>query len=162
MSRSMMIEWAETAEELYARYRQERDLSVRKRLHALWLVRRGERLGSAAEQAGVGARTLERWLAWYRADGLGGVLDRVPGHGATGASGKLTPEQRGRLVERASAGAFRTYGEAADWVRTEYGVTYSYGGIWSLLARVAIHPKVPRPVAAKADPAAQEAFKRGA
>ena len=161
MSRSVQVEWAETAEELYARYRRQRDVAARKRLHALWLVRRGDAVASAAQQAGVGTRTLERWLRWYREGGLSSVLGRVPGHGARGAAGKLTTEQVAQLAQHAGSGAFHTYGEAAEWVRSAYGVAYSYNGIWSLLTKLEIRPKVPRPVAEKAKPQAQEAFKRG-
>jgi hypothetical protein len=35
------IDWDESAEELYDRYRAERDLNRRKRWHVLWLVRQG-------------------------------------------------------------------------------------------------------------------------
>ncbi len=58
-------------------------------------------------------------------------------------------------------GQFRTYAEVAGLGRLEYGVSYAYNGIWSLLARLHIWPKVPRPAAEKADPEAQEAYKRG-
>ncbi len=60
MSKPMAVEWSETAEELYSRYKVERDVAVCKRLQALWLVRRGESVATAAEQSGVGLRTLER------------------------------------------------------------------------------------------------------
>ena len=162
MGKPVAVEWAAAAEELYGRYRGERDVGRRKRLHALWLVRRGEGVAAAAEQAGVGARSVERWLGWYRGGGLGEVLRRTPGHGARGAPAKLTGEQLGRLGERAGSGEFRTYDQAREWVRSEYGVGYAYNGIWSLLARLEIRPKVPRPAAERADPAAQEAWKRGA
>lgn len=76
-------------------------------------------------------------------------------------AGKLTAVQAGRLAERAGGGEFRTYGEAAECVRSEYGVSYSYNGIWSLLTRLEIRPKVPRPTAEKGDAEAQEAFKKG-
>lgn len=161
MSKPVVVEWAETAEELYGLYRQERDVAVRKRLHALWLVRRGDGVAAAAQQAGIGLRTLERWLGWYRLNGLQSVLGRVPGHGGKGAPGKLTTEQRAQLAERAGRGEFHTYGEASEWVRSQYGVGYSYNGIWSLLSRLEIRPKVPRPTAEKADAAVQEAFKKG-
>ena len=161
MSRLVTVAWGETAEELYGRYRRERDLPARNRLQALWLVRCGDGVVSAAQQAGVGVRTLERWLGWYREGGLDSVLRRVPGHGGRGAPCKLTTEQQANLAERAAVGEFHTYGEAAEWVRSEYGVGYTYNGIWSLLSRLEIHPKVPRPTAEQADAAVQEAYKKG-
>ena len=85
----------------------------------------------------------------------------MPGHGARGRAGRLTPGQQRALVERASEGTFRTYDEARRWVEQTYGVAYSYQGMYSALARLGVRPKVPRPLAAKADPAAQEAWKKG-
>lgn len=161
MSRQVMVEWAESAEDLYARYAAEADVTRRKRLQALWLVRGGASVAEAGRLAGVGRRSAERWLGWYRRDGLAEVLRRVPGHGARGAPGRLTPAQRERLLGHARAGAFRTYDEARRWVAAEFGATYSYQGMYAALARVGVRPKVPRPMAAKADPAAQEAWKGG-
>ena len=155
------VRWAESAEELYQRYRTATDRAHRKRLRALWLVCRGESARAAAQHAGRGERTVVRWLGWYRRGGLGAVLRRVPGHGARGTPGRLAAEQQRALVERASTGVFRTYAEAQQWVQQQYGVAYTYQGIYAALARLGVHPKVPRPVAAKADPAAQAAWNKG-
>jgi hypothetical protein len=57
------VAWQESADELHERYRAEQDLESRKRLGALWLVRRGESVSDAAESMGVGRRTLTRWLS---------------------------------------------------------------------------------------------------
>lgn len=73
------IEWGESAEDLCERYRRARDVEERKRLQALWRVRQGEMEAEAAQQAGIGRRTLVRWLSWYRKGGLAEVLHRVPG-----------------------------------------------------------------------------------
>ena len=162
MARAVVVEWGEGGEELRRRFAAERDGARRARLQALWLVREGRGVGEAARLAGVGARTVERWLGWYRAGGLAEVRRRVPGHGARGAPGRLDAGQRAALLARAGEGAFRTYGEARDWVEREWGVAYSYQGMYALLAGLGVRPKVPRPMAAKADPAAQEAWKRGA
>jgi transposase len=161
MSRSVAVAWRETAEELERRYRAERDVEARKRLGALWLVRRGDRVGDAGRLVGVGERTVFRWLGWYREAGLDGVLRRVPGHGARGQPHRLTAEQRAALLERAGRGEFRTFEEAREWVAAEYGVAYRPGGFWSALHRLGVHPKVPRPVAEKADVAVQEAWRQG-
>lgn len=155
------VDWSESADELHARFRAERDVEARKRLGALWLVRRGESVSGAAQAAGVSRRTLTRWLGWYRRGGLEEVLSRVPGHGAVGSECRLSERQRELMVERASLGEFRTYEEARRWVEEEWGVRYRYKGMYALLARVGVRPKVPRPAAEKADPEAQEAWKRG-
>ena len=161
MSRSVAVAWAETADELEGRYRAERDVEKRKRLGALWLVRRGDRVGEAGRLAGVGERTVRRWLGWYRGAGLAGVLGRVPGHGARGRPHRLTAEQRAGLLERVGRGDFRTFEEARGWVEGTYGVRYRPGGFWSALHRLGVRPKVPRTVAEKADAAAREAWKQG-
>lgn len=155
------IEWGESAEDLYAHYCGERDVERRKRFQALWRVRQGGMEAEAARQAGVGRCTLVRWLSWYREGGLGEVLQRVPGHGAVGNPCRLSPAQRQELVERCGEGEFRSTPEVRDWVERQWGVSYGYGGMYSVLARLEIHPKVPRPHAEKADPEAQEAWKKG-
>lgn len=161
MSGVVKVEWGESAEELYARYVGERDVQRRKRLQVLWLVRRGRDEVAASREAGVGRRSLQRWLGWYRNGGLEAVLARVPGHGARGRAGRLTGAQREELLGRAAEGQFRTYDEARAWVEREWGVAYRYTGIYTLLARLDVHPKVPRPRAEKAEIAAQEAWKKG-
>jgi transposase len=161
MAKPVSVMWHETAEELERRYRAARDVEVRKRLGALWRVRCGDRVGDAGRAMGVGERTVFRWLGWYREDGLAGVLRRVPGHGALGQPHRLTAEQRAALLERSGRGEFRTFEEAREWVAATYGVAYRPGGLWSALHRLGVRPKVPRPVAEKADAAAQEAWKQG-
>jgi transposase len=155
------IDWRESAQDLYDRYRTERDVQRRKRVQVLWLVRQQKTVTAAARDAGVGVRTALRWLDWYRVGGLEEVLRRVPGHGARGGTCWLSAEQQAALLERCSVGAFRTYGEAQRWVNREFGVAYRYDGIHTLLTRLGVHPKVPRPTAAKGDPAIQEAWKKG-
>lgn len=156
------VEWAETGDDLYARYKASMDIGARKRLHALWLVRSGASARAAARQAGVGERTVVRWLGWYRQGGLATVLERVPGHGALGRASRLSEEHKWALVQESAQGGFRTYDEARAWVQEHYGVSYGYKGLYSLLHRLGVQPKVPRPRAAQADPAAQEAWEKGA
>jgi transposase len=104
---------------------------------------------------------VERWLAWYRSGGLAEVLRRVPGHGAVGQRHRLTAEQQAGVLARCAQGQFRTFEEARAWVEAEYGVRYRPGGCYTSLRRLGVRPKVPRPVAEKADRAAQEAWQQG-
>jgi transposase len=161
MSKPVAVAWAETAEELERRYRAERDVGRRKRLGALWRVRAGDRVARAGRLVGVGERTVFRWLGWYRAEGLAGVLRRVPGHAARGRPHRLSAAQRAGVLARCARGQFRTFEEARAWVAAEYGVAYRPGGLYTALRRLGVRPKVPRPVAEKADPAAREAWRSG-
>ena len=75
----MTVEWAaaDDAASLYERYRRERRPDVRPRLHGLWLVRTGRTTREASEVLGMDERTVQRWLAWYRAGGLAPLRDRM-------------------------------------------------------------------------------------
>jgi transposase len=155
------VEWQESAEELYGQYRDELDVRRRQRLQALWLVRQGRTVTQAAREAGVGRRTLTRWLEWYRTGGLTSVLERVPGHGARGNESRLSEVQKAELERRCRKGEFRSRPEVRDWVERHWGVVYRPAGMATLLRRMKIRPKVPRPQAERADPNAQERWKKG-
>ena len=159
--RKLGIEWAaeDDAASLYRRYRRERRADVRPRLHGLWLVRTGRTTREAAAVLGVDERTVQRWLAWYRAGGLALVEGRRAG--CQGAPSYLTPDQQAELAAEVATGRFRTAAEIRRWVAERWGVSYTEGGMYALLGRLRCAPKVPRPVHAKADHLAQARWKKG-
>jgi transposase len=159
--RKLRIEWAaeDDAASLRARYRRERRADVRPRLQGLWLVRIGRTTREVAEVVGVEERTVQRWLAWYREDGLAAVESRHAG--GRGAPSFLTSEQRADLADEVATGRFRTAAEVRRWVRERWGVEYTEGGMYALLGRLRCAPKVPRPVHEKADHLAQARWKKG-
>jgi transposase len=159
--RKLRVEWAEVddAASLRAQYRRERRVDVRPRLRGLWLVRTGRTTREVAEVVGVEERTVQRWLAWYRAGGLAAVTGRHA-HGR-GASSFLTAEQQVELAEEVATGRFRTAAEIRRRVRERWGVSYTEGGMYALLGRLRCAPKVPRPVHEKADHLAQARRKKG-
>ena len=115
---------------------------------------------------GVVARTdatindsLQRWAGWYR---RGGVTEVCAHHGGgRGHASWLSPEQEAEVAAQAARGFFSTAEDARRWISEQFGVTYRSKGIYGVLRRVRVRPKVPRPLHAKADLVAQEAWKKG-
>ncbi len=159
--RRLRIAWQDDELTLWQRYRQEADPELRTRWHALWLLRQGRSATETATLVGVHRRSVQRWLSWYRQGGLAAVSQHRQG-GRQGRTAYLTAEQQGQLKAETARGTIRTVGEAAHWVEQQLGVRYTEWGMRSLLHRLKISPKVPRPLAANADLAAQEAWKKGA
>ncbi len=94
MARKLLLDWApeDTAAVLHAQYRAEAVAEVRTRLHALWLLRRGETPTAVAAMVGVERSSVQRWLRWYRESGLAAVrsgqaLFPDAGPGAAGGDG---------------------------------------------------------------------------
>ena len=159
--RKLTVEWAaeDDAASLYARSRRERRADVRPSLHGLWLVRTGKTTREVAEVLGVDERTVQRWVAWYRAGGLTPLEERhAQGRGAPSF---LTPEQQNELADEVATGRFRTAAEIRQRVQERWGVSYTEGGMYALLKRLGCAPKVPRPIHEKADHLAQARWKKG-
>ena len=141
--RPLRMDWQDDVAGLGAAYRLERDAEVRPRLQALGLVRQGRSLRDSAAVVGVHYRTLQTWLAWYRAGGLAAV--RAHHQAGQGRAAYLTAEQQAQLGDQAASGAFFTAKDVQQWVADRFGVQYRLKGIYRLLARLGCHPKVPRP-----------------
>jgi transposase len=158
--RKLVIDWQEDADTLREWYRAERDGEIKPRLHALWLLRTGTSMQRTAELVGAHYVTLQQWVAWYRAGGVAEVRRHRHG-GRQGAPPKITAAQIEQLRAEAARGTFRTAADVQAWLATTFGVHYTQGGIYSLLARLRWKPKVPRPQALNAAPSVQEEWKKG-
>ncbi len=83
--------------------------------------------------------------------------------GGRGQTARLSHEQQEQLRAHVSAHGFTSAKDALAWIEKQpWGVTYTEGGLYSLFRRLRIKKKVPRPQNVKADPAVQQAFKKGA
>jgi transposase len=160
--RVLEIGWGdeETSEALKKAYLAERDGTVRTRLHALWLLRRGWPLGVVAAVVGTHYRSVQRWIAWYRQGGIRVVRARRAG--GVGQVARLSRAAQRELSDAVAQGQFRTARQIQEWIATHDQVMYTLGGVYSLLERLRCGPKVPRPLHAKTDEATQEAWKKGA
>lgn len=159
MGRKLEIDWQETASELRKRYRKEHNSERQTRLHAFWQLGLGKTMKEVAELVGIGYRTLQDWVAWYRHGGLSEVLKRIKGHGNQGRPAKLNTVQQRALAAKVSLGCFRTVWDAIQWVRDRWKVQYCYTGLHSRLQRLKCNPKMPRPRSVKADVEAQNRWK---
>ncbi len=161
MARQIAVVWAaeDTEAALHAQYRAEKVTEVRTRLHALWLLRRGEAPAAVAAAVGVGLRSVHRWLQWYREGGRTEVCGRRKG--GVGTPSYLTPAQQEQVVAEAAQGVFATAQAVRDWIEERFGVVYTRDSLYTLLPRLGIRLKVPRPRHAKTDPQAQAAWQKG-
>ncbi len=157
MGRPWRCDWQHNSDELFHAYHQATDPHLRTRYHALWLLRGGRPLQEVATLIGVAYRTVQTWVAWYRQGGLEDVTRRRQGGGAPA---KLTGEQMNALKAQADTGAFRTRWDAIQWVREQYGVVYTSGGMREVFLRLRLKKKVPRPQNPKASVADQTAWKK--
>ena len=158
--RPIEVNWKHSEEELRQLYNQEKHVERRTRYHALWLIRIGRTMKEVGEIVDRHYDTICRWMDWYRESGLSEVANRLPGQ-AGGVESYLTAEQEKQLVERANEGAFRTAREVQQWIKAQFNVDYTHKGVYSLLERLEIVWKVPRPTNPKADPDQQERWKKG-
>ena len=152
MARRTALVWvpADTADALQARYRAEAVIEVRTRLHALWRLRRGE--SPTAAVVGVSPRSVQRWRRWYREGGLAAVCGRRSG--GVGKPSYLTKDQERQVAAAAAQDVFGTAAAVRDWIEDRFGVRYTRGSVYTLLARLGLRLKTPRPRHAKADPRA--------
>ena len=101
-----------------------------------------------AAALGVSRNAVQTWQRRYRAGGLAAVRSRR--RGGAGKPCFLTPAQQAELAA-----------EVRDWVEARFGVSYRVGSLYTLLPRLGIRLKAPRPRHTKADPQAQTAWKKG-
>ena len=159
---SQEIDWRreDTVQELGYRVAHERVPDLRVRWHALWLLRQGYTRLAVRHLLGIHRCTLNTWLAWYQLGGCTEVACHRRGN-QQGASCHLTDEQLAELAAWAAEGTFYTYEDAQHWIIETWAVEYTYDGVRSLLNRIGIYPRVPRPLASDADLTMQAAWKKG-
>lgn len=159
MSRTLTIDWRaeDTEEELTCLFRNEEDVRLRTRLHALRQLRRGDSISKVASDFAVSYRTVSRWVSWYRKGGLREVLSHKQGGG--GKKCFLDEEQQTTLQEEVAKGLFRTASEIRNWIAERFAIIYKHKSVYDLLRRLGCSPKVPRPRHEKADIEAQKLWK---
>jgi hypothetical protein len=63
----------------------------------------------------------------------------------------LTAAAQAPIAEVVAGGPLHTAAEIRNWIAEWYQVSYTVGGVCSLLARLQCNPNVPRPINPRAD-----------
>lgn len=111
----------------------------------------------------VSVRSIFRWIEKFKEQGVEGLRDRPKGH----MRSKLTEDHKGQLEQWIVRGK-NVRGQAVHWtlkkLRRElgnnFGVHIGTTPLWKHLKKMDLALKKPRPIHAKADRNAQEAFKK--
>lgn len=165
MVRRMKLEGHLSEEELKARYKDAKDSIEKERWHCLWLISTGMPTSQVAKTVGRHPQTV-REVVWHFNDGgPDSVLDQ-----RKLAKGGVDPiiDQQGledlkmALEQPPSDHGIWDGPKVARWIFERTGKKVSKVTGWRYLRKTGWTPQSPRPRSSKADPEAQEAFKKGA
>jgi transposase len=159
--RPFVVEWQHTAEQLALRAGRERVAALVPRWQGLRLLREGKRLQEVATTLGYSYRQVQDWVAWYRIGGMAEVARHRKG-GKGRHPEPLTKAQQQALVAESQQGGFATQAQARTWAAKEWGLTLTEAQMARQFRILELRHNLPRPQSSKADPPAQEAFKKGA
>ena len=151
-----------SVDELEQRYRRADDPLARSQWQMVWLLASGLPTGQVARVTGYSVRWVQEIARRYRA-GPQAIGDRR--HGNPGASPLLDAAQQEQL-RQALAGPAPDDGiwscrSVAAWMSQTLGRPVSAQRGWEWMRRLGFTPQRPRPRETRADPVAQEAFKKG-
>lgn len=149
-------------EQLETRYRQAKDPVERSHFQIIWLLAQRKTAKQAAEVTGYSYDWIRCLVHRYNQEGPSALLDRR--HGNAGGSFILSLEQQAQLQqaldEPPADGGLWSGPKVARWIEEQTGRQVPPQRGWEYLKRLGRSLRVLRPRHAKADPAAQEAFKK--
>jgi transposase len=152
-----------SSHELRSLAREQKDGPTRLRFVAIALIREGETCVEVARVLGMSRESIRLWLKRYRQEGPEGLKTRrSPGRRPHLDEDQLMELRRMIEKESPSGQVNWTLKSLCRAIETSFGKSYSIGGLGQLLNRLGYRKLTVRPRHAKADPDAQEAFKKNA
>lgn len=141
-----------------------KDARAARRMLALALVLEGTDRTTAAETCGMDRQTLRDWVHRYNAEGLVGLVNRAQ----PARRRQLSPVQMAELADWVEAGPDPERDGVVRWRRQDlqgrieatFGVAVHERTVGKYLAALGYRRLTVRPRHPKADPAAQDAFKK--
>lgn len=152
-----------SSDELEHRYRQSHDPVERTHWQMLWLVGQGQTCPAVASMVGYSEDWVRTIVHRYNTDGPDGVRDRRQ---ANPGQKPLLSAELGAALEEALAGdapdgGLWTSPKVAAWMAQRLGRPVSKQRGWETLRALGFTLHHPRTHTSTADPAAQNAFKKG-
>ena len=148
-------------EELARAERAVRGPAMAARVKLLRLLKAGEQrsLAGAAALLGYSERQAQRWWQCYSKGGLAVLAQPARRHGGRE---RVTAAAWQALEAKLRAGEVARLRDARDYLRAQWGIDYTVGGVSKLFQRRRVKRKTGRPQHRRADAAAQAAFKKSA
>ncbi len=155
-----------TTDQLLQAARTESRPKVARRIQAVAMAQRSLTGAKIAQLTGDDERSIRRWVERYNRDGLDALTDAP----RSGRPPKLPRDQEQTFKDRIDAGPTEddlaqsiSVMHGKDYQRIlekEFGKLYSLNGVYELMHRLGYSWLMPRPQHEKADPQAQEDFKK--
>ena len=159
----MNVQNHDSVDELHQLYQAEPNARMARRIHVVWLARRGKTCPQIMDVTGAGRRSIQLWVAKYNAGGIDELIEKP----RSGRPAFLSADQQKKLAKRVATGPRKkdivcVFNAAAidQLVEREFGVLYSLRGMQMMLHRLGFSYQCPRPRHENADAAAQAAFKK--
>ena len=159
----MNVKSHHSSDKLLKLYKTESNPKLARRIHAVYLARKGLTCPQIMKIIGAGRRTIQKWVKKYNHGGIEQLKDKP----RSGQPAKLPPEMQEAFCQRIKAGPLEQDGVSVlngpaikQLLEREFGVVYSLWGVYSLLHRLGHSCLCPRPQHEKADPNAQQEFKK--
>jgi len=149
--------------QLQKRYRMEKDARLARRIQGVYLALSGKNCPQIMAITGAARRTVQQWVAKYNRGGLDELCDKP----RPGQPTRLPRDREEEFRRRLDQGPLPSDGVSVltapviqRILEREFGQTYSLPGVWGLLHRLGYAYLCPRPQHERADPIAQETFKK--
>lgn len=157
--KTLQIDWQDDEAALKAAYQNEKNATIKTRLHLLWLVRQGQTVSQAAPLVGVHYRTAQEWIAWYKQGGVPQLKARK--RDGVGRQPRLNADQKEALKAKARSEGLVSVKDGLRFVQEQFGIPYTESGMNKVFAALELRKKVPRPRNTKASQEVQDTYKKG-
>lgn len=152
-----------TSSQLLKLYKTQPNHRLARRIHGIYLAQKGHSCPEIMKILGASRRAIQQWVQKYNDGGLEALKDRPrPGKPTT-----LPRHKEQKFCRRIASGPSKQDGVSVlngpaikRLLEREFGVVYSLWGVYDLLHRLGYSCLCPRPQHEKADPKAQQEFKK--